>query len=142
MKKIFAILALLLGLALQPSDASATASAEVGDTVRTISAKAAVALQDSAAYIIDGKIYKTDLEAGCYYLDSAGTKYMLVGPDEALNKVLRLGQDVELVVKPDNETVTACRVGPVLRIVAVIRVEKPKRSSSEYKPKTQGDVVS
>lgn len=130
MKKIIATAALLLGLFLQPSVSSAD------EVTTTNSAKA-----DSSAYSIDGKIYKTDLEAGCYYLDSAGTKYMLTGSDEMLNKVLRLGSDVELVVVPDPDAVTACMLGPVLRIVDVIKVDKPKRVSSEYKPMTRAEVA-
>jgi hypothetical protein len=132
MKKIIATAALLLGLVFAPGVSKA-------DDVIKASAKAAEAA-DSSAYVIDGKIYKTDLEAGCYYLDSAGAKYMLTGSDEMLNKVLRMGADVELKVVPDPDAVTACMVGPALRIVDVIKVEKPKRASSDYKPMTRAEV--
>ena len=140
MKKLFAIAALLLGLATQPSISLAEGGEQVIFKTATQALEQAIEV-DSSAYVIDGKIFKTDPEAGCYYLDSAGTKYMLVGSDETIDQVLRLGQNVELVVVPDTETVTACRVGPVLRVVDVIKIEKPKRSSSEYKPKTRGDAA-
>jgi hypothetical protein len=129
MKKIIATAALLLGLFIAPGISKAD----------DVIAESAPAKADSS-YIIDGKIYKTDLEAGCYYLDSAGAKYMLTGSDEMLNQVLRMGADVELKVVPDPEAVTACMVGPALRIVDVIKVEKPTRVSSEYKPLARGEV--
>lgn len=128
MKKFIAT-ALLLGLFIAPGISKAD----------DVIAKDASAKADSS-YVIDGKIYKTDLEAGCYYLDSAGTKYMLTGTDEMLNKVLRMGADVELKVVPDPDAVTACMIGPALRIVAVIKVEKQIRVSSEYKPIAKGEA--
>ena len=132
MKKLITTTALLLGLFFAPT-------VSLADDVIKASHKDAVAA-DSSAYVIDGKIYKTDLEAGCYYLDSAGSKYMLTGTDEMLNKVLRMGADVELKVVPDPDAVTACMLGPALRIVDVIKVDKPKRASSDYKPMTRAEV--
>lgn len=129
MKKLIATAALLLGLFIAPGISKAD----------DVIAKDVPAQADSS-YVIDGKIYKTDLEAGCYYLDSAGAKYMLTGSDEMLNKVLRMGADVELKVVPDPDAVTACMLGPALRIVDVIKVEKPTRISSEYKPIARGEV--
>jgi len=132
MKKFIATTALLLGLIVAPEISKA-------DDVIQVSAKDS-AVMDSAAYIIDGTIYKTDLEAGCFYLDSAGAKYMLVGSDEMLNKVLKFGADVELKVVPDPDAVTACMLGPALRIVDVIKVERMIRPSSDYKPITKAEV--
>jgi hypothetical protein len=129
MKKIIATAALLLGLFIAPGISKAD------DVIATQAAPAA-----DSSYVIDGKIYKTDLEAGCYYLDSAGARYMLTGTDEMLNKVLRMGADVELKVVPDPEAVTACMLGPALRIVDVIKVEKPVRVSADYKPIAKGEV--
>jgi hypothetical protein len=131
MRKFIATAALLLGLFIAPGLATAD----------EVFASDAPATTDSS-YVIDGKIYKTDLEAGCYYLDSAGAKYMLTGTDEMLNQVLRMGSDVELKVVPDPDAVTACMIGPALRIVDVIKVEKPTRASSDYKPMAKGEVVS
>ena len=132
MKKFIATAALLLGLIVAPEISKA-------DDVIQVSAKDSAVI-DSAAYIIDGTIYKTDLEAGCFYLDSAGAKYMLVGSDEMLNKVLKFGADVELKVVPDPDAVTACMLGPALRIVDVIKVERMIRPSSDYKPITKAEV--
>jgi hypothetical protein len=128
MKKLIATAALLLGLFIAPGISKAD------DVIAKDAPKA------DSSYVIDGKIYKTDLEAGCYYLDSAGAKYMLTGTDEMLNKVLRMGADVELKVVPDPDAVTACMLGPALRIVDVIKVEKPIRVSSEYKPIAKGEA--
>lgn len=132
MKKFIATAALLLGLIIAPEITKAEEVFDIGakDT----------AVIDSSAYIIDGTIYKTDLEAGCFYLDSAGAKYMLVGSDEMLNKVLKFGADVELKVVPDPDAVTACRLGPALRVVGVIKVEREIRPSSDYKPITKAEV--
>ena len=65
---------------------------------------------------------------------------MVTGSDEMLNKVLRMGADVELKVVPDPDAVTACMLGPALRIVDVIKVERPTRASSDYKPITKAEV--
>ncbi len=129
MKNFIATAALLLGLIIAPGVSQAD------DVIATDAAAKA-----DSSYVIDGKIYKTDLAAGCFYLDSAGAKYMLTGTDEMLNKVLRMGADVELKVIPDPDAVTACMLGPALRIVDVIKVEKPTRASSDYKPITRGEV--
>lgn len=130
MKKLITTAALLLALFIAPEISKADEVFDKKDTPAM-----------DSSYVIDGKIYKTDLEAGCYYLDSAGAKYMLTGSDEMLNKVLRMGADVELKVVPDPDAVTACMLGPALRVVDVIKVEKPTRASSDYKPITRAEAA-
>lgn len=133
LKRICATSALLLGLCFAPalSQASELDSTTTGLTAQVSRAK----------YTVTGMIQRTGEEGGCYYLDLDGTRYQLVGSESDLDKVLRAGQQVTLIVYQDPAAITACNEGPALRIMEVTKIVKPNRDQKNYVPRERGDVA-
>jgi hypothetical protein len=127
LKQLCLTTALLLGLFFQPTTSRAD---DITPTEQSASQR----------YVIEGMINRTTPEGGCFYLDSAGARYHLTGRAEDLEQVLRLGQEVRLVVEPDPTAVTACEEGPALKILQVLKVEKPMNVTRPYKSRHRGEA--
>lgn len=127
LKRICATSALLLGLFFSPMMVRANEGTPSEHSV-------------PHRYVIEGLINRTAPEGGCYFLDSAGARYHLTGSADDLEKVLRTGQEVRLLVEPDPTAVTACEEGPALKIVQVIKVEKPMKITRPYKSRHRGEA--
>lgn len=72
------------------------------------------------AFIISGRMMFTELEGGCWYLETdRGEKYQLTGSTTDIERTHSLGRMLRMkVVRADN-IMSACMIGPFLRIVEI-----------------------
>jgi hypothetical protein len=73
----------------------------------------------SDEFTIEGVMRHTDLEGGCWYLDTEGKKYELRAGDETIRRTREEGKYFKLLVRKSGGA-SICMVGQIVDVVEVI----------------------
>jgi hypothetical protein len=86
-------------------------------------------------FTLTGTMLHTDLEGGCWYLETKrGQKYELVGNEEDLRKVRVEGRLVTLTVRQKKMAASICMMGTIVEILEVLDTNRyPKDPAWELK---------
>jgi hypothetical protein len=92
-------------------------------------------------FTLEGTMMHTDLEGGCWYLQTKrGQKYELVGSEENLQKVRVEGRYATLSVKQAKMMASICMMGTIVEIIAVLDTNRYPRDPAIATGRIRGVV--